>query len=133
MTESSAGGSRTAKMGVGAIGVVAVGTLLAILFRGGGGTGSGGTGPGGGTGATIPATQQLVATPARPLKVRIRESDYVVNDRPVDLETLTQLAGKVPPGNGPAVMVERTPSSRAKAENDLRDALTKKGITFASD
>jgi len=51
----------------------------------------------------------------------------------VDLVTLTDLAAKVPAGSGAAVMVERSPTSRAKAENDLKEALAKKGITFTSD
>jgi hypothetical protein len=56
-----------------------------------------------------------------------------VNGRPVDLATLSDLAGKVPAGSGAAVMIERSPSSRAKAENDLKAELTKKGIPFTTD
>ena len=132
---------RTMAVGVGVVGVVAVATLLAIFFKGGGtgeggtGTGTGvGTGTGTGTGTTSPTTRSMVSTePQRPLKVTIRENDYIVNGRPVDLATLTELAEKVPPGSGAAVMVERTQSSRAKAEQDMKDALTKKGISFTSD
>ena len=127
---------RTMAVGVGVIGVVGVLTLLAILFNGGGtgdgGTGEGagsGTGPGTGTAATSPVTPAMLTAPTRPMKVTIQESDYLVNGRPVDLEALSDLAGKVPAGSGPAVLVERTPSSRAKAEQDLKDALQKKGIT----
>jgi hypothetical protein len=120
-------------MGVGAIGVVAAGIVAAVFLRGGGGSGSGGTGAGSGTGAGPTTQMALPAQPQRPLKVTIRENNYVVNERPVDLVVLTELADKVPPGTGPAVMIERSPSSRAKAENDLKDALTKKQIPFASD
>jgi hypothetical protein len=126
---------RTMAVGVGVIGVVAVATILAIIF-GEGGTGDGGTGTGSGThtGTTVPSTQSLLpAQPKRPLVVTIRENNYEVNGRPVDLETLTDLASKVPSGDGPAVMVQRAPTSRAKAENDLFDALNKQGITFARD
>jgi hypothetical protein len=119
-------------VGVGVIGVVGVVTLLAVLFKGGG-TGTGGTGTGTGTSATMPAQGMVPLQPQRPLKVTIRENDYMVNGRPVDLVTLTELAQKVPAGSGPALMIERSPSSRAKAENDLKDALNKKQIPFASD
>ena len=123
---------RTMAVGVGVVGVVGIATLLAILFKGGG-TGTGGTGSGTGTTTSMPNQPMVPATPQRPLKVTIRENDYLVNGRPVDLVTLTDLAGKVPGGSGAAVMVERSPSSRAKAETDLKDALTKKGISFTSD
>ena len=123
---------RTMAVGVGVIGVVGVVTLLAVLFKGGG-TGTGGTGTGTGTSATMPAQGMVPLQPQRPLKVTIRENDYMVNGRPVDLVTLTELAQKVPAGSGPALMIERSPSSRAKAENDLKDALNKKQIPFASD
>jgi hypothetical protein len=134
MTSHRKSAGRTTAVGVGVIGVVGVATLLAILFRGGSGTGTGtGSGTGAGTGAA-PATQMLLsAQPQRPLKVVIRESTYVVNGTPVELTTLTDLAAKVPPGEGVAVVIERSPSSRAKAEQDLKDALTKKGISNASD
>ena len=128
---------RTVAVGVGVVGVVGLATLLAIFFKGGG-TGDGGTGTGAGVGTgsgpTSPATQtMLAAEPQRPLRVTIRENDYVVNGRPLDLAALTEMAGKVPAGSGAAVMVERAPTSRAKAEQDLKDALTKKGISFTSD
>ena len=122
------------RMGVGTIGVAALAVLAAIFFRGGGGSGSGGTGTGSGTSGNPAATQAVLpAQPQRPLRVSIRENDYVINERPVDLVTLTSLAEKVPAGTGPAVMIERSPSSRAKAEQDLKDALNKKQIPFASD
>ena len=128
--------SKTMGAGMGLIGVAAVATVLAILFRGGGtGTGGSGTGAGKGTGpGTSPAaTQAMVAEPTRPLKVKIEESNYVVDDQPLSLDAVTELAAKVPTGSGPAVLVERAPTSRAKAENDLRDALNKKNISHASD
>ena len=130
---------RTMAVGVGVIGVVGVLTVLAILFNGGGsgdgGTGTGaGAGAGAGPGATQPATQSLLASqPQRPLRVTIRESSYVVNGQTVDLATLTEMAARVPEGDGPAIVVERSPTSRAKAENDLKDAMGQKSIRFAMD
>ena len=132
---------RTMAVGVGVIGVVGVLTLLAVLFNGGGtgdggtGTGAGaGSGAGSGTGSTMPTTQSLLASqPQRPMRVTIRESSYVVNGQPMDLATLTEMAAKVPEGEGPAVVVERSPTSRAKAENDLKEALGQKSIRFAMD
>jgi hypothetical protein len=126
--------------GVGLIGVVGAATLLAILFRGGGsGSGTGGTGQGAGRGAGTSAggtaaTQAVLATaPTRPMKVTIEESSYVVNGRRLDLEGVTELAGQVPSGDGPAVVVERPGTSRAKAEEDLFNALQKRGIPYMRD
>jgi hypothetical protein len=131
MTEYGGGGGKTMRVGLGTIGVVGLAILAAVFFRGGG-SGSGGSGSGTGTGA--PTTQTMIpAQPQRPLRVTIRENEYVVNERPLDLATVTELAAKVPAGSGPAVMIERSPSSRAKAETDLKDALNKKQVSFTSD
>ena len=126
--------------GVGLIGVVAVGTLLAVLFRGGGsgsgGTGGAGAGSGGGpgTGTGAAATQSLAATqPSRPIKIRIDGSSYVVDGQSMDLAGVTDLAVKVPPGEGAAVIVERPGTSRAKAEEDLFAALDKRGVKYVKD
>ena len=121
------------RVGVGTIGVVALGVVAAIFFGRGGGSGSGGTGTGSGTSVSLPNQPMQPTQPQRPLRVTIRENGYVVNGQTVDLVSLTDLAGKVPPGSGAAVMVERSPSSRAKAEQDLKDALTKKGVSYTSD
>ena len=134
--------SKTMGAGVGLIGAVGLVTVLMILFRGGGGTGTGGTGPGAGAGpgtgsGTVgpPTTAAFLASlpTSRPLKVTIQESDYVVAGRPLDLATVTDLAARIPAGTGPAVLIERPGSSRAKAEVDLREALDKKGIPHAQD
>jgi hypothetical protein len=123
--------------GVGLIGVVGVATLLAILFRGGGGNGTGGTGgagAGAGTGNGAPATQSLAAAPlSRPIKVRIDGSNYVVDGKSMDLAGVTDLAAKVPAGEGAAVVVERPGTSRAKAEEDLFAALDKRGVKYVKD
>jgi hypothetical protein len=127
------GGGRTFKLGLGTIGIAAAAIVAAVFFRGGGGSGSGGTGTGSGTQSALPNQTIAPSQPQRPLKVTIRENDYVVDGHPVDLVTLVGMADKVPPGTGAAVTVQRSPSSRAKAENDLKEALSKKGIAFTSD
>ena len=129
---AGAGGGSTMRMGVGAIAVVAIGVVAAIFMKGGG-SGSGGTGTGTGTSTSMPNSTMAPSPPTRPLKVTIRESSYVVNGQTLDLVTLTELAQKVPAGAGPAVIVERSLSSRAKAEQDLKDALNSKQVPFASD
>ena len=140
MTESPAPPPRSKTMGagVGLIGLVAAGTLLAVLFRGGG-SGSGGTGTGAGRGsgpgtASAPTTQTLLAsTPARPMKITVKASNYEVNGQSLDLNTVTELATKVPPGDGPAVIIERPETSRARAEEDLYAALQKRGVQYVRD
>jgi hypothetical protein len=127
------GGGRTFRLGLGTIGVAAAAIVAAIFLRGGGGSGSGGAGTGTGSNSATPSQTIAPSPPQRPLKVTIRENDYVVDGKPVDLVTLVGLADKVPPGSGAAVSVQRSPSSRAKAENDLKEALAKKGIAFTSD
>lgn len=132
MTEYGGGGGKTMRVGLGTIGVVGLAILAAVFFRGGGSGSGGGGSTGSGTGA--PTTQTMApAQPQRPLRITIRENNYVVNERPLDLATVAELASKVPAGSGPAVMIERSPSSRAKAETDLKDALNKKQVSFTSD
>ena len=124
--------------GIGLISVVGVATLLAILFRGGG-SGSGGSGTGAGTGSGPGSggsgtTQAVAATaPSRPMKVRIEESSYVVNGQRLDLPAVMEMVGKDPSGDGPAVVVERPGTSRAKAEEELFAALDKQGVQFMRD
>jgi hypothetical protein len=127
------GGGRTFRLGLGTIGVAAAAIVAAVFFRGGGGSGSGGTGTGSGVQTSLPNQTMAPSQPQRPMKVTIRENSYVVDGQTVDLVTLVDMANKVPPGSGAAVTVQRSQSSRAKAENDLKDALAKKGIAFTSD
>ena len=138
---------KTVAAGVTVVAAVGLATLAAIFFRGGGtgsGAGSGtgpasGTGTGTGTGGTgnsatlVAQTQPAAPELQRPLRVTIRESSYLVGGREVDLNQLGELAAKVPAGSGPAVMIERDPSSRAKAEEDLERALDERQIPHASD
>jgi hypothetical protein len=127
------GGGRTFRLGLGTIGIAAAAIVAAVFLRGGGGTGSGGSGTGSGVQTSLPNQPMAPSQPQRPMKVTIRENSYVVDGQTVDLVTLVEMANKVPPGSGAAVTVQRSPSSRAKAENDLKDALAKKGIAFTSD
>jgi hypothetical protein len=127
------GGGRTFRLGLGTIGIAAAAIVAAVFFRGGGGTGSGGAGTGSGVQTSLPNQPMAPSQPQRPMKVTIQENSYVVDGQTVDLVTLVDMANKVPPGSGAAVTVQRSPSSRAKAENDLKDALAKKGIAFTSD
>ena len=144
---------KTVAAGVTLVAAVGVAVLATIFMRGGGtGEGAGsGTGPADGTGtatgadpAAAPASLTQSPTrepsddappsqPQRPLKVTVRESTYLVNGREVDLAQLGELAAKVPEGSGPAVMIERDPTSRAKAEQDLIQALDERKVPHASD
>jgi hypothetical protein len=106
------------------------------------GWGPGGRGPGNGQGGsdrmgvvddsaarTASSTQKPAAQPAqRPLRVQIDGTRYLVDGKEVDLPTLTHMAAQVPPGDGPAVEVKRTESSRVKAEQDLKAALEKENL-----
>ena len=64
----------------------------------------------------------------RPLRIRIDGNRYLVDGREVDLPTLTQMATQVPPGEGPAIQVERNETSRVKAEQDLKAAIDKEKL-----
>jgi hypothetical protein len=78
---------------------------------------------------TASSTQKPAAQPAqRPLRVQIDGTRYLVDGKEVDLPTLTHMAAQVPPGDGPAVEVKRTESSRVKAEQDLKAALEKENL-----
>ena len=101
------------------------------------GWGPGGRGPGNGQGgedrmnlvddsaARTASSAQRTQPPQRPLRVQIDGNRYLVDNREVDIPTLTQLATQVPPGDGPAVEIKRTETSRVKAEQDLKAALDK--------
>jgi hypothetical protein len=102
------------------------------------GWGPGGRGPGNGQGGndrqgvvddsaarTASSTQKPAQPAQRPLRVQIDGTRYLVDGKEVDLPTLTRMAAQVPPGDGPAVEVKRTESSRVKAEQDLKAALEK--------
>lgn len=105
--------------------------------RGGGGGGGSGTGSGtGGQVATqaapgegLPGSLPQGGVGGRPLSVTIDAHKYLVNGREMTLEAVVELASKVPPGQGPAVLVKREPASRAKAEIALREKLESLKIT----
>lgn len=138
---------KTVAAGVTITALVGVAVLATILMRGGGtGEGAGsGTGPadssGTGTGNATPAsafqspTQPSAepAAPQRPMKIVVRGSTYVVDGREVDLAQIPELAARVPEGPGVPVLIEHDPTSRAKAEEDLKAALSQHSIQFATD
>lgn len=107
--------------------------LLSLLGLGWGGGGGGGGRTNGGASSTRPAaTQTADATtrPAstqppqpkvpRPLEIVIEDRSYLVQGKPVSLEELERMLRQIPEGSGPAVMVNRLPSSRAQTESILR-------------
>jgi hypothetical protein len=138
---------KTVAAGVTVTALVGVAVLATILMRGGGtGDGAGsGTGPADGTGtgsgtatpaaftSTQPSADTPPATPQRPMKIVVRGSSYLVDGREVELAKIGELAAQVPAGSGPAVLIEHDPSSRAKAEEDLKAALNQQSIQFATD
>ena len=139
---------KTMAAGVTITALVGVAVLATILMRGGGtGEGAGsGTGPadgtGTGTGDATPASalqsstqpsDDAPTTPQRPMKIVVRGSSYVVDGREVALDQIDDLAAKVPEGPGVPVLIEHDPSSRAKAEEDLKAALNQHSIQFATD
>jgi hypothetical protein len=72
-------------------------------------------------------------TPERPIQVTVHESSYVVNGQSLELKQVTDLVARVPAGAGPAVTIERDPTSRAKAETDLKEALDQQKVPYTSD
>jgi hypothetical protein len=67
----------------------------------------------------------------RPMVVEVSEHDYVILQRRVNLPRVLELAGQVPPGDGPAVEVRLRGDSRAKAENDLKEALDAADVRYS--
>ena len=68
--------------------------------------------------------------PLRPLEVKIEGRDYLVGADRHSLDGIVEMAQKVPAGDGPAVVIRRTASSRASAEESLRGLLRETGIDF---
>ncbi|MFP4355798.1 MAG: hypothetical protein ACLFUJ_11805 [Phycisphaerae bacterium] len=65
----------------------------------------------------------------RPMVIEISGHQYFVQQQPVELGRLIELASAVPDGQGPAVVVRRLEDSRARAENDLKEALEAANVT----
>jgi hypothetical protein len=78
--------------------------------------------------SAAPATPP--AGPLRPLEVMIEGRDYLVGADRCSLDGIVEMAQKVPAGEGPAVVIRRTASSRASAEESLRGLLRRTGIDF---
>ncbi|HOD83050.1 MAG: hypothetical protein BWX88_02112 [Planctomycetes bacterium ADurb.Bin126] len=122
--------------------VVAIGALAYLLSYLGLGPWGGGGRKDGGPSATRPATTQPTtastrpaatqpATPnvTRPLEIVIEDRAYLVAGKAVSLEEIEQMLGRIPDGPGPAVMVNRRPSSRAETEVALKLKLQEKNVT----
>lgn len=102
------------------------------------GWGPGGRGAGNGSGADQTsqsvddaarlAASRQTAAPARPLRVTIDGTRYMVDGKEVDLDTITKMADKVPAGEGPAVEVTRAGTSRVKAEQELKAAIDERHL-----
>ena len=65
----------------------------------------------------------------RPLEIVIEDRAYLVAGKAVSLEEIEQMLGRIPDGPGPAVMVNRRPSSRAETEVALKLKLQEKNVT----
>lgn len=103
------------------------------------GWGPGGRGAGNGSGADQTshgvmddaarlAASRQTAAPARPLRVTIDGTRYMVDGKEVDLDAITKMADKVPAGEGPAVEVTRAGTSRVKAEQELKAAIDERHL-----
>jgi hypothetical protein len=103
------------------------------------GWGPGGRGPGNGAGddrhsviddsaARTASSPQPPQATQRPLRVQIDGTRYLVDGKEVDIPTITRLASQLPAGDGPAVEIKRSETSRVKAEQDLKAALEKEKL-----
>jgi hypothetical protein len=66
----------------------------------------------------------------RPLKVTIDGDKYLVDGTSHPLPKILELAGRVPAGQGPAVLVLRKDSSTARAEKQIATEFRAKKIDF---
>ena len=116
--------------------LVAGGAIVAAIIAlwhfgfGPGGKGNGNSGSGS-SGESNPAhliSATKPATPKRPLRVTIDGNRYLIDNQETDLATVRKLAAQVPPGDGPAVEINRVGSSRVKAEQELKSALDQESV-----
>jgi len=131
-TRNAGGGRRTSKFTI--VGLMVAAILAAGIWLGrrfgfglGGDSGTAGTGV-----IQIDSSAKLTSstwTPERPLQISIDGMQYKVKGQVVDLDTIKQLAARVPPGDGPAVVVTPEKTSRAVAEKTLKETLDAAGIT----
>ena len=75
------------------------------------------------------------STPAvvRPMRIEIDGESCRMGEETVTVERIVELAATVPEGTGPAVVLVRKESSRAKVEKAIKDALNAKKISFRFD
>ena len=69
-------------------------------------------------------------TAVRPMRIEIDGESCRRGEETVTVERIVEMAAAVPEGTGPAVLLVRKASSRAKLEKTIKDALTAKQITF---
>lgn len=79
--------------------------------------------------AIRPKTRPAAKRPSRPLRITIKDWDYLVAGKKVSLAQLAELAREVPAGPNHAVEVTRRDTSRASAIEALKKLLTKNDIS----
>ena len=115
--------------------------VLAAILLGFGSDWFSGTGEGNGSSESQPPTPPPItpaeisdtpSTPAvtRPMRIEIDGESCRMGEKTVTVEQIVELAVAVPEGTGPAVVLVRKASSRAKLEKTIKEALTAKKITF---
>lgn len=111
--------------------------IIAALLLGGSLGWFSGTGEGDGAPSSeeaSPSSEEISTDPApvvgRPLRIEIDGESYQAGGETVTVRRIVELSGAVPDGSGPAVVIVRRESSRAKAEKTLMDALNAKKISF---
>ncbi len=137
MTQHRRGGKkRKILAGASGIGLLAVlaayflGSTLGLPF--GSGSGHGGAGTPGDAEDRQQTPASLTAQDIdRPMVVEVSEHDYVILQRRVDLPRVLALASQIPSGDGPAVVVRLRNDSRAKAENELKEALDAADVRYS--
>jgi hypothetical protein len=79
-----------------------------------------------------PASSESRPEPGRtrPLAVVIQQHDYFIAGKKNALDDVIALARKVPEGAGPAVVLQRDPTSRASTEEALERLLRENKIEF---
>lgn len=132
---------RFAKIGVKRLviwgGIIAAIALIAInlpKFGFGPGGGGPGTGPGGKGETPVNAITPPPTQPSTtgPIRVTVQGEQYLVDGKSVTLTQLVELAKNTKVANGQAaVAVVFTPTTRAKAQEDLRRALKAAGVTHS--
>ncbi len=115
--------------------VLVVVIVIGIALFGGGGPGAGGAGGSGTGGAASPSTSAVVpAQPGGPVLVEVEGHRYLVGGAEVTVDRVKELAKAAgDAGSGPRVRIKKRDTSRATAEQSLRDGLQAEGISFVEE